>query len=167
VKDHENPAAPQKVVAAERQALALALRKQGGSYRKIAETLKKQPGINPKYAPSTAYHDVMAALKKLNEHNEELATEVRRLELERLDDLHAMLWPKAIKGDFASLDRVLGLMDRRARYLSLYAPQSVALTGKDGGPIEHSHTAAVTIYIPENGRDKGTDGGDGGGSTTE
>jgi hypothetical protein len=118
--DPNSPTAPVRVATAERQNLALALRKQGGSYRKIADVLSKRDGISDRYSPDQAYRDVMAGLKRLNEKSLELADEIRRLELERLDDLHAVYWPKAMKGDYHALDRILAMMDKRGRYLDLF-----------------------------------------------
>lgn len=116
------PAAPVKVNIKERQHLALMLRKQGGSYRKIAAQLREQPGITPQYSESMAHSDVMAALKELNEKIYEEAAEVRRLELERIDELLSKYYQKALAGDHNSLHSVLALMDRRAKYSGLYAP---------------------------------------------
>ena len=52
----------------------------------------------------------------------EPAQELRALELERLDRLHEALWPRAIGGDDAALDRLLRVIDRRVRLLGLDAP---------------------------------------------
>jgi len=137
-----NPASPAKVKVAERRRKALALRKQGGSYRQIADQLRKLEGISPKYSVGLAYRDVMDELKKLNAECAEEAEAIRRLELERLDELFAHYYPKAVKGDYASLDRILAIMGQRARYLDLYAAAKIA--GPDGGPIQAQVTAHVT-----------------------
>lgn len=137
--------APQKIAIAQRRALALTLRKQGGSFRDIADALRKQPGVSAGYSPSNAYRDVRDELDRLNKQNSETAEQVRRLELERLDTLHAKLWPMALKGDFAAFDRVLSLMDRRDRYLGISKLPPVGLelsgavgvthSGPNGGPV--------------------------------
>lgn len=127
------PGRPDLLKLAERRLIALELRKLGGSYRKIAEQMAEMEGISPDYSESQAYRDVMACLKELREKREEESANVLRLELERVDDLWAAYYPKAKKGDYAALDRCMTLMDKRARYLGLYAP--VDVKGEMGGEM--------------------------------
>lgn len=47
------------------------------------------------------------------------AAEIRQLEADRLDRLQVALWTKAMKGDGWAVDRVLSIMERRARLLGL------------------------------------------------
>jgi hypothetical protein len=94
---------------AARWARALELRKAGASFQQIADQLG--------YAgPSGAYQAVMSALDAtLREPGES----VRTLELERLDRMTLGLWQGAIAGEYQAVDRVLKIMDRRARLLGL------------------------------------------------
>ena len=62
-------------------------------------------------------------LKVLAETAQEAADEVRALELARLDALLAALWPQ--QGEPAVVDRVLRIMERRAKLLGLDAPTRV------------------------------------------
>ena len=97
---------------AERRRQALELRKAGATYDQIA----RQIG----YAnEGGAYKAVQAALKAVYR---EPADEVRKLELERLDRLTLALWTRAKEGEAEAIDRVLKLMDRRAKLLGLDAP---------------------------------------------
>jgi hypothetical protein len=59
---------------------------------------------------------------------EQPAQELRQLEAERLDAMTAALWPRAMDGDLRATDRILGIMDRRARLLGLDAPRREAIT---------------------------------------
>jgi hypothetical protein len=52
----------------------------------------------------------------------EPAEEVLRIELARLDEMHAGCWEAARSGDVQALDRALKIQDRRAKYLGLDAP---------------------------------------------
>mgnify|MGYP000853980830 CR=1 FL=1 len=115
------PGRPDLIKLAERRQVALELRKLGGSYRKIAEQMAEMEGISPDYSESQAHRDVMACLKELREKRVEESANVLRMELERLDDMWAVYYPKAKKGDYAALDRCMTMMDKRARYLGLYA----------------------------------------------
>lgn len=103
------------VVAAERQAEALSLRKQGHTFQEIADRLG--------YAGHQgAYKAVMSALRKTIQ---EPADELRRLELERLDVMLKSLWPFVLKGSPRHVEMALKVMDRRAAYLGLDAPKQV------------------------------------------
>lgn len=99
----------------EREEEALKWRLSGLTYRLIAAEM----GISE----SGAYKAVIRALGRLNERILEQAEEVRRMELERLDKMLRGLWPAALTGHQGAIDRVIKIMDRRARYISgLNAP---------------------------------------------
>lgn len=110
-----------KIGIAERRAMALELRKAGGSYRQIAETLLGEEGIPKGYSPQLAHKDVTDELIRLREQSAETAVQVLDLELARLDAMTAAIWPQAEKGDQFAIDRVLKIQDRRAKYLGLDA----------------------------------------------
>jgi len=126
-----------KVKLAERRNIAIELRKSGLSYRAIATEIRLMSGMPPRYSEAMAYRDVTSELQRLNEKSAEVAKEVRRLELERLDALTESLWDMAIKGDNAAIDRLLRISERRARLLGLDAPRDVNLTGDMALTIEY------------------------------
>jgi hypothetical protein len=85
----------------------------GMSIKRAAEHL----GI----AQSTAnrwYHD---ALRKVYDDNATLREEVLGKELKTLDLLQRALWPAALRGHVRSVEVMLSVMDRRAKYLGLDA----------------------------------------------
>jgi transcriptional regulator with XRE-family HTH domain len=96
---------------AENDAEALRLRSEGLTYREIAQRL----GINS----STAYRRVENALRAIPAHGVE---EMRQLEGERLDKLHAALWERALEGDLSAIDRLLTISARRSKLYGLDAP---------------------------------------------
>ena len=102
---------PAKITQAERRRQALELRKAGATYEQIAAEL----GIKSKRA---AWGIVQTALAEITH---EPAQQVLDLELARLDAMLVGLWSTARKGNHGSVDRVLRIMDRRARYLGLDA----------------------------------------------
>lgn len=65
---------------------------------------------------STARERVLNAIQRIPT---EAAEEVKKLELERLDNLFRELWPKALKGQYPAVDRCLRIMERRAKLLGL------------------------------------------------
>lgn len=93
----------------QREGQALELRRAGLTYDAIAERL----GFANK---GGAYKAVKRALQRTLQ---EPADELRALEVDRLDRLQAAIWPKAMRGDTAAVDRVLRIAERRARLLGL------------------------------------------------
>jgi hypothetical protein len=114
-----------RVKAHDRHLRALELRKAGATYQAIAEQLG--------YAQAKgAYKAVTSALKlTLREPAEEL----RELEVARLDAMLLVLWRRVQAGDEKAVDRVLRIMERRARLLGLDAPRRQELSGPDGKPL--------------------------------
>jgi hypothetical protein len=115
---------------AERREHVLRLRRGGASYPEIARAMERQfkgrlpNGWDQRYA----YKDVKRELEKLRTEINDAAEDVRQLELERLDNLLKSLWEDAyVHGDYKAVDRVLKIMDRRARYLGLDAPDQHAI----------------------------------------
>jgi hypothetical protein len=113
--------APVKCKTATLEAECLRLRLAGYSHREIAAQL----GV----APSSAYKRVRHALDEINKTNLESAEQLRALELLRLDELLNALWDTAIAGDLRAVDRVLKVMERRAKLLGLDAPVKVETDG--------------------------------------
>ena len=94
--------------------MALRLRSKGMTYQKIADEL----GISK----TAAYHRVQVALAAIPA---EAVDEYRRLETDRLDNLLELAMRKVEsedKGFLFAIDRVLAIMDRRAKLLGLDSP---------------------------------------------
>lgn len=116
----------QRIRAAERQARVLELAKAGYAFREIAA---KVGYTNP----GAAHNAFRAALKATLRP---AGAEYRKVELQRLDEMHKPLWARAQDGDLQAQAQVLRLMERRAALLGLDAPRRQELMGADGGPIE-------------------------------
>ncbi len=93
------------------------LRKLGLTYQQVGDQLGVTPG--------GAHKMVVAALRKLNEQTLESAADLRRLETERLDQLLVAIASKARQGHLGAVDRVLRIMQRRARLWGLDMPLRV------------------------------------------
>src|SRR5262245_18532903 len=104
---------PAKVQAAVRRKGAIDLRLQGMTYREIAQEL----GVTP----TRARQLVSEALAALQKDTAESAEELRRLELDRLDQLQSGLWEEAADGNLKAVGAVLKIMERRARLVGLDA----------------------------------------------
>lgn len=116
---------------AERRAFVLTLRKTGATYRKIAAAAVQRYGgesLPDGWDERYAYKDTMRELERLRETMHEDCQFVLQVELERLDRLMEAMWSRAADGDEAAIDKVLKIMDRRAKYLGLDARFKVDLT---------------------------------------
>ena len=94
---------------------ALQLRIAGAPYRQIARTL----GVSK----SHVHRLVRDEVEKLEAVAGEKAEELRRLELERLDELQKALWAK--RGEARESMQILRVMESRRRLLGLDAPAQV------------------------------------------
>jgi len=74
----------------------------------------------PKLSPSRIRH-IMKQAGEAGDAN--LPDDFRATELKRLAELQKALHAKALKGDNAAVDRVLAILDRRAKLLGLAAPK--------------------------------------------
>jgi len=151
---------PRRIEISLKQAQALELRKAGASYGAIAERLKFKNAAR-------AYEAVRAALQKTLRPP---AEELRQLESERLDALLLALWSQARQGNLGAVDRVLRVMERRARLLGLDAPIKTDITTggqrlvieyvndwRDKTPISASWPdSGPETLTPDNGVERGS-----------
>ena len=98
-------------------AQAVDMRLGGASYRQISKAL----GV----PLATTHRHVQRMLTEYAE----TATQLRDMEVARLDRLLMGHWTKAIGGDVNATRTVLSIMDRRAKLLGLDAPPRIDLTG--------------------------------------
>jgi hypothetical protein len=133
-------ASAKKIELAIRRNYVLSLRRQGGDWREIADTLRATldtdepvPGVTEKYSHVHAWQDGMAELKRLAEENAALAEYERDQQLDQLRELWAKFYPMAVdRGDYLAFDRCMTILDRRQKLLNIDTPQKVALTDPTG-----------------------------------
>jgi hypothetical protein len=133
----------QKVLdTVERKLKAFELRKAGKTYDEIAREL----GYSNRGAAQKA---VMGTMRKLLS---EPAEEVRKMELARLDTMFADLWNARArtndKGDPTTVDRLLRIMERRAKLLGLDAPTKISPTDPTG-EREYDSSELFSKLLPE------------------
>lgn len=111
---HKGVTLETRVAAQEKRKKALQLRLAGASLDRIV-----QEGIyTNKGSASRAIKQALADITR------ESAQDVLAMELERLDAALMGIWAAVRSGDVFAIDRMLKIMDRRARYLGLDgAPQ--------------------------------------------
>lgn len=114
---------------ADRDRQALELRIAGVDYDTIAQ----------RFGYSGRGHAYAEINKLLTARAAEPREELRTIELDRLDKLMLAIWQQARQGNHAAIDRVIRLMERRARLAGLDAPLRQEISGPDNGPIEFSY----------------------------
>lgn len=108
----------------DRQVKALELRRMGKGYSEIAAAL----GIGRSQAHRLVQSGLADAVAQVSAEADELRAE----EVSRLDAMLSGLWPDARRGQHAAVDRVLRIMERRAKMLGLDAPTKVSETDPAG-----------------------------------
>lgn len=103
--------------------IAFQLRLRGLSYREIG----RQLGVTEQRVHQIIQKELKILTERLNSNVEELRT----IEDERLNVMLRALMPKAVRGEEAAIDRVLRIMDRRAKFYGLDTPvkQQIELDG--------------------------------------
>lgn len=119
-----NRTSQRTIEAQERRAKAVQLRRMGWSYTRIAAQL----GMTR----SSVHKAVTKALTETQKALDLEADILRTQELERLDELQSYIWIEASKGNLKAVDRVLKVIERRARLLGLDAPAKIATTTPEG-----------------------------------
>ena len=73
-------------------------------------------------SPTTVQADIRHMRKCWQENHAQLFTDVNAKELAKLDLLEESMWPQALDGKGYAVERILMIMDHRAKILGLYAP---------------------------------------------
>ncbi len=111
----ESLTSERRIVARDKQAECLRLRKKGLSYQAIADEIGYSNA-------SGAEKAVKAALDRITQ---EPAEELLKLEIQRLDTMLLNIWDKVCEGDLYAIDRVLKIMERRAKFLGIDVPTKI------------------------------------------
>jgi AraC-like DNA-binding protein len=114
-----------RIISREKQRKALELRKGGATYDQIADAC----GYSD---PSGARKAVVAAFGELIQ---EPATEVKSLQVERLNHMLLVLWPKINQGDERAIDTSLRIMDKMDRLMGTEAASTVDVNVHQQGAI--------------------------------
>ena len=117
---------------------ALQLRLEGMTYAEIAERMGK--------SVSTVHGYVADSLAEVTK---EVSEQLRDVEAARLDALQHAIWERAIDGDLSAMDRVIKIVDRRARLLGLDAPQQVAVNNGVDVDIDGAVDKLIAVAMRE------------------
>lgn len=116
-----------RIRAAENRARAVEYRKMGMSYQAIGDQLHIS-------APAV-YKTVRKAMQAVKVEQDQDAEIIKAMEYENLDRLQLAAWPGAMKGNHLLIDRILKIMERRAKLMGLDAPEKRANTDSRGSDI--------------------------------
>ena len=119
---------------------ALELRLQGLTFDQI--------GARMGFSRQRAHAIVAEELARVNAERSESAVLLRNIEAERLDRLLAAVWPMASVGILTAVDRVLRIMERRARLLGLDV-QPNALTAIEARDLVRGLVEAVKSVVTD------------------
>lgn len=119
---------PAAIRAAQIEAQALKLRLEGWNYDAIGDKL----GVSRQLANRA----VRRALARQKAEARENAKEILDIELCRLDDLFLKAMQFTSVGRIRGIEMALAVMDRRARYLGLNAPEKVVTASTEVAPLD-------------------------------
>jgi len=117
----ESATSVRRLTAREREKRAVELRKEGYTYQEIADELGYK-------SPASSRSALLRAMERMLPIEE--AEEVRAIEAARLDAMTQRLWAKFKqkgKVNLGIIDRLLRVMERRARLLGIDAPVRAAI----------------------------------------
>lgn len=155
------PEDPDEIPDAPRAVMAFELRKAGATYELIAEKLG--------YAsPNSARNAILNRIQRYYKANEEEVSEIVGLELARLDQLQLICWQEAKDHNLSAVDRILKIMERRAKLLGLDQEPSqeastvnqtaVFIGGSEQDYLESINQAQKMLAgkgVSDNGKSKG------------
>lgn len=96
----------------------------GLTYRQMADALGVSIG--------TIANDVKIIIGRWQRETVKVVDEHVALELRRIDRALHAIWSDVLEGKLTYIDRMVKLMDRKAKYLGLDAPEKVAPTDPSG-----------------------------------
>jgi hypothetical protein len=128
------------IKAAQKRRTALELRAAGLSYEQIAEQMTS---MGMKMSERGVQSLITRTLDKMVQVDQKNADQVRQLELARLDQLMAILWPKVRSGDIKAIKEYRGCIDQRARLIGTYAAVKHEFHGKIEGLVGESEREEI------------------------
>lgn len=162
----ESKTSPRRIQAAERRNRALQLRIAGATYEQIARTPFSEGDPRPLYKDRKRAHEaVMVALKELAQDTAGKGSELKALELARLESMQISLWPATRPSkqvtcdncghglyrvpDHDAIDRVLKIMAQRSRYLGLDAVKGADQDHSEAESMIGALMAAIEHGVPD------------------
>jgi len=123
---------------------------QGFSYRNILDLLRasemgKDGHLTGGYDERDVHNDISEAMKELEENTIEDARIVRRMELDRLDELYKVANTMALGGSMRAIGMCLKIMERRAHLMGLDHPSRIDIHSWQNEVLQLLKEGKVTI----------------------
>jgi hypothetical protein len=132
-----------RLQAREKQRKALELRKAGAPYRVIAEQVGYSDASGARKAVIAAFEEVI----------QEPAKELRSIQVERLNQMLLVLWPKVQKGDEQSINTALRVMEKMDLLMGTNSPEEVVHKHEGVLVIEGSKDEYIAALVEMAGAD--------------
>src|SRR5687768_1561567 len=94
----------------------------------LGHTTVRQMALALHVASSTVQRDIQAIRQEWYEARQEAADLLISEDIARLVAAEKAIWPAVLRGDVLAVDRLLRIMERRAKLLGLDAPKKVDIT---------------------------------------
>lgn len=150
---------------AERRTLVMEKRREGKTYRMIANEIEEEFGIDrlPNgWGPRYAHQDISRELDKYRNELRENVEFVVELQVQRIEEMVRGLYPKARNGDEEAVAEIRQLMKRKADLLGLdEADEYILSTGEDGFKFEWADPEDAPNARPHSSEDEADEGTDG------
>ncbi len=136
---------PKDLVVLERRVVFWEEYKRGKTFRQIAE----ENDVHP----STVSSDIKALVKELQNEGLRHVEEFRIVQMERIAVAINAIWEHVLRGDVASVNTLIRLLERESRLLGLDAPTKIDITAKlaamardSGVPEQEAYDIAEGVY---------------------
>lgn len=130
----------QPVKRAQKKRYALEFRAAGLTYEQCAEQMTN---LGIKITAYGVRSIIERALDEMVQIDQKNVDQVRQLELSRLDQVMAILWPKVRSGDLKAIKEYRGCIDQRARLIGSYAAVKHEFHGKIEGLVGESEREEI------------------------
>ncbi len=112
-----------RMSTAARRALVWPMKVSGMGYGEIADSLKKDHGIN--VIPATIANDCNTVLAEVQQETRKLASGHRTMMLERIETGLRAIFDKVIKGELDAIHAMVRLMEREAKLTGADMPAKI------------------------------------------
>lgn len=150
-KDIISKKTQRKIDLLQRRDMAVKLRLDGYTYQEIADAMyelasRGQVVLPESYDKRFAHNDVTTVMKEVKESLVESGEMLRVMELENCNRLQNAIMDKALRGDLKAIDRVLSIMNQRAKYVpDLVQPQKVKVSTWQNEIIDLIRQGKITM----------------------
>lgn len=128
---------PDAITDAQKTLQIMQLRVAGWAVWQIADHL----GVET----NTVHNQIVGQLTTWRDMTQEMANELRELELQRLDEFLRALWPKIQTGNPRAIETALKVSERRAKLMGLDAPEKREVT-LDANVQTLNHAELISEY---------------------